>query len=58
MARDRKRPPGTAIRNGRGVSQHRREHAKTLAHSGGHRNAAVDGAINAAALARVLRLSS
>ena len=52
MARKRKRPPGDAIRNGRGVSQHRREHAKTLAHTGGRRNAAVDfDAVNAAALA-------
>ena len=52
MARKRKRPPGDAIRGGRGVSQRRREHAKTLAHSSGRRNAAVDfGAINAAALA-------
>ena len=52
MARKRKRPSGGAIRNGRGVSQHRREHARTLAHSGARRNAPVDfGAINAAALA-------
>ena len=52
MARKRKRPPGAAIRNGRGVPQHRREHARTLAHSEGHHNAAVDfDAINAAALA-------
>ena len=52
MARKRKRPSIGAIRNGRGVSQHRREHARTLAHSGARRNAPVDfGAINAAALA-------
>lgn len=52
MARKWKRPPGAANRGGRGVSQHRREHARSLAHSGGRRNAAVDfGAINAAALA-------
>ena len=52
MSRNRKRPPGGGIRGGRGVSQHRREHARTLTHSGGRRNAPVDfGAINAAALA-------
>jgi len=51
MAGKWKRPPGTAIRGGRGVSQHRREHAKALAHSGGRRNAAVDfDAINKAAM--------
>ena len=34
------------------MSQHRREHARTLTHSGGRRNAAVDfGVVNAAALA-------
>ena len=52
MARKRKRPPGAAIRGGRGVSHHRREHARNLAHTGGRRNAAVDfDAVNAAALA-------
>lgn len=52
MSRNRKRPPGGGVRGGRGVSQHRREHTRTLAHTGARRNAAVDfGAINAAALA-------
>ena len=52
MARKRKRPPGAANRGGRGVSQHRREHAKNLAHTGDRRNATVDfGAVNAAARA-------
>ena len=47
MSRKSKRPPGAANRGGRGVSQHRREHARTLS----RRNAAVDfGAINEAAL--------
>ena len=31
MARKWKRPPGGAIRNGRGVSRHRRENARTIA---------------------------
>ena len=31
MARKRKRPPGAANRNGRGVSRHRRENARTIA---------------------------
>ena len=52
MAREWERPPGGAIRGGRGVSQHRREHARTLARAGGRRNTAVDfDAINAAAMA-------
>ena len=52
MSRKSTRPPGAAIRNGRGVSQHRREHAKTRAHTGGRRNATVDfDAVNAAAMA-------
>ena len=52
MSGNRKRPSGGAIRNGSGVSQHPREHAKSLAYSGGHRNAAVGfDAINEAALA-------
>ena len=34
MASKSKRPPGVAIRGGRGVSQHRREHARKLAHTG------------------------
>ena len=53
MSRKWKRPPGGAIRNGRGVSQHRREHAGTLAHTAGRRNAVDFDAINAAALARL-----
>ena len=52
MARKRKRPPGAANRGGRGVSQHRPEHAKNIAHTGGRRNTAVDfDEVNAAALA-------
>ena len=52
MARKSKRPPGGAIRNGRSVSQHRREHARTIAHTGGRRDAAVDfDAVNTVALA-------
>ena len=52
MACKRKRPPGAAVRGGRGVSRHRRERAKSLARASGRRNAAVDfDAINAAALA-------
>ena len=51
MLRKRMRPPGAANRGGRGVSQHRREHARTLAHTGSRRNAAVDfDAVNEAAL--------
>lgn len=51
MAPKSKRPPGAANRGGRGVSHCRREHAKTLADTGGGRNAAVDfDAINEAAL--------
>ena len=51
MARKSKRPPGGGIRNGRGVSQRRREHAGTLAHIGGRRNAAAGfDAVNEAAL--------
>ena len=48
-----KRPPGRAIRGGRGVSRHRRESTpETLARAGGRRNTAVDfDAINAAAMA-------
>ena len=52
MSRNRRRPPGRGIRDGRGVSQYRRENAKTLARAGGRRNTAVDfDAINAAAMA-------
>ena len=51
MPRERMRPPGVANRGGRGVSQHRREHVRTLDHTSGGRNAAVDfDAINEAAL--------
>ena len=52
MSRNWKRPPGGAIRGGRGVSQHRQEHAKNVAHTGDRRNAPVDfGTVNAAARA-------
>lgn len=52
-----KRPPGAAIQGGRGVSQQWREHARTPAHTGSRRNAAVDfDAINAAALACLPKL--
>ena len=45
MRRKWKRPPGRGIRGGRGVSQHRREHAKNLAHTGGSRSARLDRAL-------------
>lgn len=52
MSRKWKRPPGGGIRGGRGVSQHQRENANTIAGTGSTHNAAVDfDAINAAALA-------
>ena len=51
MSRKRMRPPGAANRGGRGASQHRREQARNLAHTGSRRNAAVDfDAVNEAAL--------
>ena len=52
MSGNWKRPPGRAIRGGRGVSRHRRESAKTLARADGRRYGVVDfEAINAAAMA-------
>ena len=52
MCPKRRRPPGVAIRGGRGVPRNRRENVRNLAGTGSSHSTAVDlGAINAAALA-------